>query len=577
MLKSSDMVASQQGADEAAPESSSSRQPRKPLGQRLIDAGMISEMQLALALREQKRRGRLLGEVMVDLGFISQDQMAGALASEARTEVVDVVNTAIDPDVLALVSYEFAREHRMIPLEIDDQVLTLAMADAFNVVAIDQVERETGKTTNVVCASEKAILEALERNYSHGQSILETIDILLEQDVSDGDIGSSSVSPMVRLVDQIISLGIKKRAADIHIEPDDKIIRIRFRIDGVLHSDVLVPVDLRSALAARIKLMAGMNISEKRVPQDGRIHFMYGSSEIDLRVSTLPTSHGESIVMRILDSGSMSLSLESLCFSPEDNRTFIDMMNRPYGMVLVTGPTGSGKTTTLYTALSQVDKETRSVFTLEDPIEYTLPMIRQTPIRADIGMDYATGLRALLRQDPDVILIGEIRDLETAELAVRAALTGHLVLSTLHTNTAAGVIPRLVDMGIERYLMPAALNAAIGQRLVRKLCRHCKQPVDDVDRIVDTYDIADRLPDTVQLYQGVGCDHCNHSGYSGRLAIYEMMMFDDSLHDPVIHGASTHEMEAVARENGMTFMLDDGLNKALQGETSVDEVMRVVR
>ncbi len=547
-----------------------------PLGQKLLEAGMINEMQLALALREHKRRDCMLGEVLVDLGFVSPEQLTGTLAAEARTEVVDVVSTSIDPEVLALLPYEMARQHSMIPLEIRDGCLTLAMADVFNVVAIDQTERTTGMSVNVVSATEKSIFEALERNYSHGQSILETIDILLEQEDGEYDIRSEAVSPMVRLVDQIISLGIKKRAADIHIEPDDKLVRVRFRIDGVLHPDVLIPADLKSALCARIKLMAGMNISEKRVPQDGRIHFLYGSSEIDLRVSTLPTNHGESIVMRILDTGSMSLSLEALNFSPEDNRRFIDMMNRPYGMVLVTGPTGSGKTTTLYTALSQIDKESRSVFTLEDPIEYTLPMIRQTPIRADIGMDYAAGLRALLRQDPDVILIGEIRDQETAELAVRAALTGHLVLSTLHTNTAAGVIPRLVDMGVEPYLLPAALNAAIGQRLVRHLCRHCRQPLDDALAAAEKYAMAQHLPENAVLYRAAGCDHCQHSGYSGRLAIYEMMHFDDSMHDLILGGAGATELEKHARRQGMKTMRDDGLQKALQGQTSLDEVMRVV-
>lgn len=550
---------------------------KRPLGKKLIDAGMISEMELALALREQKRNGRLLGEVLIDLGFITPDQMAGTLASEASTEVVDVVNTSIDPDALAQVPYELARQHQMIPLEIKDNVLTLAMADAFNVVAIDQVERDSGMTVKVVTATGKAILEAIERHYSHGQSILETIDLLLQQDCSNTDIDTSPVSPMVRLVDQIIAHGIKKHAADIHIEPDERIVRVRYRIDGVLHQDVLMPADLKSALAARIKLMAGMNVSEKRVPQDGRIHFVFGSSEIDLRVSTLPTSNGESIVMRILDAGATTLSLESLNFSADDNRRFIDMLNRPYGMVLVTGPTGSGKTTTLYTALSEIDKETRSVFTLEDPIEYSMPMIRQTPIRADIGMDYAAGLRALLRQDPDVILVGEIRDLETAQLAIRAALTGHLVLSTLHTNTAAGVIPRLIDMGVEPYLLPTALNAAIGQRLVRKLCRHCRQPLTDSSQLLKRYALDVELPADAVLYRAAGCEHCNDSGYSGRLAIYEMLGFGEYMHDAVIRGAGSHEIETLAKQNGMSTMLEDGIRKALQGLTTLDEVMRVVR
>lgn len=553
----------------------------KPLGQQLIEAGLISEMQLDLALREQKRQGgrhgSRLGEVLVSLGFITPQQLTDTLATENHTEVVDVVNTSIDPDVLALVSYDVARQLKLIPLELKGSILTIALSDVYNVVAIDQIEKDTGKTVTVVTAPEQSILEALERNYSQGQSILETIDLLLEQDTEALVESIDGVSPMVRLVDQIIALGIKKNAADIHIEPDDKIVRVRFRIDGVLRSDVLIPGDLRPALTARLKLMAGMNISEKRQPQDGRIHFKYGSNEIDLRVSSLPTSHGESIVMRILDSSSVKLSIDWLGFSEPDRDTFIEMMHRPYGMVLVTGPTGSGKTTTLYTALGQVDTETRSVFTLEDPIEYSLPMIRQTPIRPDVGMDFASGLRALLRQDPDVILIGEIRDLETAELAIRAALTGHLVLTTLHTNTAAGVIPRLIDMGVERYLLPAALNAAVGQRLVRKLCPYCKAESSDSERLIETYKLAEYLPGSHSFYHADGCEQCGHTGFIGRQAIYEMMRVDENMHDAIINGAATTEIEALARNNGMHSMLEDGLSKAIQGLTTIDEIMRVVR
>ena len=550
---------------------------RKPLGQKLLDAGMITEIQLALALREHKRQGKMVGEVLVDLGFVSPEALTGALAVETKTEVADVVNTSIDSDVLALISYDDAKKYTMIPLQEDKGIITVALADAFNVVAIDHVEKETGMTVSVVSAPENAILEALERNYSHGQSIMETIDKLIEQDVDANDVNIETISPMVRLVDQIIAIGVKKGAADIHIEPDEKFVRVRYRVDGVLRSDVLIPGDFRAAMTARVKLMAEMNISETRVPQDGRIHFMYGSNEIDLRVSTLPTNHGESIVMRILDTSSMSLTLDNLGFSVQDRSDFLEMVNRPYGMMLVTGPTGSGKTTTLYTALNQVDTETRSVFTLEDPIEYTIPMIRQTQIKPDVGMDYASGLRALLRQDPDVILIGEIRDLETAELAIRAALTGHLVLSTLHTNSAAGVVPRLIDMGVERYMLPAALNAAIGQRLVRKLCDECKQPLADSQKVIDRYGIESIMPAEHELYEACGCDACNGSGYQSRLAIYEMMQFDEAMHDPLINGSSASELEKLARSRGMKLMVEDGLAKAAQGLTTVDEIMRLVR
>ena len=549
----------------------------KPIGQRLLESGQISEPQLDLALREQKRQDKRLGEILVDLGFISPEVLTSSLATENKTEVVNVVNTSIDPEALELVSYDIAKEYKLIPLQIDGEILTIALADVFNVVAIDLIERETGKTVKVVSAHSKDILEALERNYSHGQSINETIDLLLEQGITPTEVDIEGGSPMVRMVDQIISHGVKKNATDIHIEPDEKVLRVRYRVDGMLYQDVLIPLDLRAALTARLKLIAGMNISERRIPQDGRIHFVYGSSNIDLRVSTLPTNHGESIVMRILDSGSVSLSLDAMGFSQKDNETYVELMHQSFGMVLVTGPTGSGKTTTLYTALGLIDKENRSVFTLEDPIEYSMPMIRQTPIRADVGMDFSAGLKALLRQDPDVILIGEIRDLETAELSIRAALTGHLLLSTLHTNSAAGVIPRLIDMGVESYMLPAALNAAIGQRLVRRICEYCKQEHENPAAVIETYHLESHFDDKVTLYEGAGCDHCNQSGYKGRQAIYEILVVGESLHDPILHGASVLEIEKIACQNGMKTMLDDGLIKAAQGTTSIDEIIRVVR
>jgi len=551
-------------------------QGRKSLGQLVLDEGLVSEIQLNLARREQKRQGLMLGEVLIELGFISADALTDTLAHQSKTDVVDLINISIDPDVLSLIPHKEAIKHKLIPLEFTDGVLTVAFADAFNVVAIDAIERITGFTVKVVSASESTVLAAVEQHYSQDQSISKTIDILMAHGINANDEGAEDESPMVRLANQIIAYGIKKGAADIHLEPGESVARIRFRIDGVLHTEFLIPATLIPALTSRLKLIANLNISEKRIPQDGRIHFKYGSKAIDLRVSTLPTSHGESIVMRILDAGNVKLSLDWLGFSDKDKTLFTHLMNQSYGMVLITGPTGSGKTSTLYTALSLIDTETRSVFTLEDPIEYSLPEIRQTQINSEMGMDFATGLKALLRQDPDVILIGEIRDLETAELAIRAALTGHLVLATLHTNTAAGVIPRLIDMGIERYLLPPALNAAIGQRLVRKLCTHCKKPSDSITNTIQDYNIAHLLPQSAILYQAVGCQHCGDSGYKGRLAIYEVMSINESMHNPIIDNASVYEIEQIARENGMSSMLEDGLAKAAQGLTTVDEVIRLV-
>jgi type IV pilus assembly protein PilB len=556
--------------------------PAKPLGQRLLDAGLIDEQQLDLALREQKRQGRKLGEVLIDLGFVAPGVITDALASEAKTQVVDVLGVNLEPELMALVDYDTARRHRVVPLEKEGNTLTIALADAFDVVAIDQIEKATGLLVRVVTAAESDILEALALYFAQGRSINETIDRIMRDGVDTDDEEDELVdgSPMIRLVDQIIALGIKQKATDIHIEPDDKILRIRLRVDGVLHQEVLVPKPIQPALIARLKLMAGLDITEKRSPQDGRIRFVNGQSEVDLRASTLPTNHGESVVLRILNAAGVTLSLEHLGFSANDRERFSAIMQRPYGMVLVTGPTGSGKTTTLYTALSQVDAQARSVFTLEDPIEYAMGGIRQTQIRPEVGMDFASGLRALLRQDPDVILVGEIRDMETAQLATRAALTGHLVLSTLHTNTAAGVIPRLIDMGVERYLLPAALSAVIGQRLVRRICEQCKGLIPDTEAELAKFDLGHLLDagaGTAQLWKGAGCDACRNTGYKGRQAIYEVMIIDETFHAAIIDEAPTTELEQIARAGGMKTMLEDGVGKALDGLTTVEEVLRIVR
>ncbi len=559
------------------PETTSEIRVKKTLGARLKAAGLINDAQLDLALREQKRSGKLLGEVLIDLGFVSAEVITRNVASEAQTRVVDVRHAEIDEQALKLVSYETANRFKLIPMSVSNGVLTAAIADAFNVVAIDYLERETGYTIDIATAPEGHILEAVARHYARGRSIEDTIDqIMLEGNLPSED-DAATESPLVRLVDQIIALGIKLGATDIHVEPDEKIVRIRMRIDGVLRQQVLIPKPIQPALTARMKLIANLNITEKRVPQDGRIRFVFGQNSVDLRVSTLPINCGESIVLRILDQKGVKLRLPDLGFSEEDTDTIDRMVDQPYGMILVTGPTGSGKTTSLYTSLGMVDCNDRSVFTLEDPIEYSLSSIRQTQVKPEVGMDFASGLRALLRQDPDVILIGEIRDLETAQLAARAALTGHLVLSTLHTNDAIGVIPRLIDMGVDRYMLPPALSAIVAQRLVRRICPTCKEEIKDPDSLVEKLALGDRITGEATLYEGAGCDECNHSGYQGRQVIYEILRIDERFHAPIIKGAGGGEIKALAESTGMRSMFDDGIRKALAGTTTLEEVLRVVR
>ncbi len=551
---------------------------KRPLGERLLAAGVITRPQLDLALREGRRQGKMLGESLISLGFVTAETLTNSLADEANSEVIDVATAVVDDAVLALVPHELAKRYRALPVRRDGDTLTVVLSNALNVVAIDALERATGLRLDVATAPEADLVDAIERHYAQRSSIEETIDgIMREGIVGDSDEDDAQASGMIRLVEEIIALGVKARATDIHLEQEERIIRVRIRVDGILRQEVLIPVALGPALAARIKVIAGLNVSEKRVPQDGRINFKFGRREVDLRVSTLPTQYGESIVMRILEKGNIHVTFDQLGLQPEAGTRLLEAVARPHGMVLVTGPTGSGKTTTLYTVLGQVDAMQLSVFTLEDPIEYGLPLIRQTQVKPDIGLTFASGLRALLRQDPDVILLGEIRDAETAQLAVRAALTGHLLLSTLHTNDAIGAIPRLVDMGIEPYLLTSALSAVVGQRLVRRICSACKQevenPAEEYERLRNVLGALKTGP----LWVGAGCSLCRNSGYRGRVAIYEVLNIDERFHGPILKGAEMSELRRLALEEGMQSMLDDGLAKAHAGLTTLDELVRVVR
>jgi len=546
-----------------------------PLGQRFVHAGLLTESQLDLALREQGRVGGYLGEVLVQLGFVSAEAITEVLAKENQVDVYDVRNADIDTNILELISYKTAKRYKVIPVAANDRGLTVAFADSYDVVALDQVERECGMFVTVVTAPESHIIEAIERSYTRKKSINESIDTVLSgSSLNAGD--GRDETPMVRLMDQILADAIKNGASDIHFHAEEKVLRVRCRLDGVLRQEVVIPKTIQAALIGRIKLISGLNITEKRIPQDGRIRFDFGSSHVDLRVSTLPTNHGESVVMRILDSGTEKLTLDQLGLCDADRARFEETIGKSFGMILVTGPTGSGKTTTLYSALSEIDRESRSVFTLEDPIEYNLPLIRQTQINDKIGMSFSTGLRALLRQDPDVILVGEIRDQETAELATRAALTGHTVFSTLHTNSAIGAVSRLIDMGVQRYLVPSALVAVVGQRLLRKLCSNCKTEIPELSTIFDKGNYAHLLPVNKSHWTSSGCNSCSGTGYKGRIAAYEILLIDGPIHEAILHGASDAELETIALNGGMTTMLEDGIRKANQGHTSISEVLRVL-
>ncbi len=548
---------------------------RPQLGALLLQDGWISQEQLDLSLREAKRNGVMLGQTLISLGFITEKVLAHYLAEGTQTAMVDLSATFIPPEILDLVPYEMAAQFQVLPLAKRGQVLALAMADPLNIMAVDTIENQTGLNIHTQTAPAQELSEAIEGHYAHTESIKQLLDELAAKGFSDLGEDASKEAPLIRLCNQLIAAGIQARVTDIHVEPDEQYLRIRMRIDGILAQELLISKPLQAPITARLKLMANLNLTEKRTPQDGRISFILGNRHIDLRVSTLPTNFGESIVLRILDKGALKLEFRALGFTKNDQARVQSLIHRPHGIILVTGPTGSGKTTTLYTALRHVNAKEKSVFTLEDPIEYQMPLIRQTQVNPDIGMTFAAGLRALLRQDPDVILVGEIRDQETADLAMRAALTGHLVFSTLHTNDALGAIPRLIDMGIEPFLLASALTAVIGQRLVRCICPGCKVERKDAKQVLAELNV-DLPPDMpLKLWSGSGCRTCSNTGYSGRVGIYEIILITDKLHAPIVHGPDIAAIRAMIQKEGMPTMFQDGLVKALNGITTLEEVLRV--
>ena len=544
----------------------------KRLGDRLLDSGLISSHQLELALREQKRTGKLIGEVLQDLGFVNEQDIASFLAQDAQTPTVDMSTLEIAPDVISLVPYDFCKEAGLMPCRRTADTLTLVMSDPFNVMAIDRIEQMTRLRVEVLSAPRPDILDKLSLVNDRDGSIDQTIDELMK--IGDRRGGDETTAPMIRAIEQIIGAAVRKSASDIHFEPDEKSLRIRMRIDGVLQGFMLVPKDLQEPFTARIKVMANLDVSETRLPQDGRFSFTFGRLELNLRVSCLPTNYGESVVMRILDGSNLLLDVQSLGLRKADEANLAAAVNRPHGIVLVTGPTGSGKTTTLYTALNSVNRLERAVFTLEDPIEYRLPHIRQTQVSDKIGLSFSTGLRTLLRQDPDVLLVGETRDKETAQLMVRAALTGHLVFSSLHTNDSFSAIPRLIDLGVEPFLLPATLHVVVAQRLVRRLCKNCKEPVADPAAHMRSFNLPLPTDAAPTFWKPKGCQQCRDKGYKGRVAIFELLVIDDD-YTAVLHDGNVEKLKAIAREKKMPLLFDDGLRRAFAGDTSLEEVFRV--
>jgi len=558
------------------------------LGELLVREKLISLQQLRKAQDEQKRTGHNLGFTLAKLGYISDGEITSFLASQYRLEAINLDEYEIDQEVLKLVSREVCEKHRIIPISKSGSSLIVAMSDPTNLNAIDDIKFLSGYNVEPVVASETTIQGAIERYYNAGPSYEE---VMADFDLNDEDIDfgadteeisavelerASADAPVARLVHVLLLNAIRKGASDIHCEPYEKRFRVRYRIDGVLHEEMSPPMKLKNAIVSRLKIMSQLDIAERRLPQDGRIKLKLGKGrEMDFRVSVLPTMWGEKVVLRLLDKSNLQLDMAKLGFDPEPLRDFQWAINQPWGMVLVTGPTGSGKTTTLYSALSELNKPGVNISTAEDPVEYNLPGINQVQMHEDIGLNFAMSLRSFLRQDPDIIMVGEIRDFETAEIAVKAALTGHLVLSTLHTNDAPATISRLLNMGVEPFLITASVNLVLAQRLARKICPECRRE-DDIDaQALLEIGCTEAQIATAKIYRGAGCPTCNNTGFKGRIALYEVMRFHDDLKEMVLQGASAAELKAAAIKRGMLTLRMAGIRKMLEGVTTPEEVLRV--
>ena len=554
------------------------------IGEILIETGRLTSEQVAEALATQQSKGGRLGEHLISLGHLQETELMQALSTHFGVPALELNEIDIDSAVIQVVPAELARKYTILPISKAAARLTLAMVDPSNVFALDDVKSMTGYTVEPVLATEDSLLTAIDRFYgsSHAVELKRVMDDINDEAFADLEVldddedvdleeleEQSSDAPVVRLVNMILMDAVKRGASDIHVEPYEKEYRVRYRVDGILYQVMNPPLKLKEAITSRLKIMAKLDIAEKRLPQDGRIKIKTKiedkTKDLDLRVSVLPTLFGEKIVMRLLDKDNLMLDMTKLGFESESLRRFENAIAQPYGMVLVTGPTGSGKTNTLYSALSSLNTREVNILTAEDPVEYNLQGINQVQTKDAIGLNFAACLRSFLRQDPNIVLVGEIRDFETAEVAIKAAMTGHLVLSTLHTNDAPSSINRLMNMGVEPFLVATSLHLVAAQRLVRRVCSACKIPIDPPSGIAESLGIEDADFKGVQLYTGSGCDRCSHTGYKGRIGLFEVM---------VLGGASAAELRQKSIEDGMLTLRASGIEKLREGSTSVEEVLR---
>src|SRR5437870_368191 len=560
------------------------------LGDLLVAEGLITEAQLRQALAEQKGKTEKLGSILARLGFITEEQLIGFLSRQYGIPSITLSNIDVDAETLRLVPAPIARKYEVLPVKRIGGTLTLAMADPTNVFALDDVAFMTSLQILPVVAPQAAIRKAIEKHYEDGQAsmneMLTEIAADANVEVLEGETEGKGVdvfelkesadeAPVVKLVNMVLVDAIRKGASDLHWEPYEKHFRIRFRMDGVLHEMLSPPKRLEPAIISRLKIMSSLDISERRVPQDGRIKLRFGHREIDFRVSILPTIFGEKAVLRILDKESLQLDLTKLGFDPWSFEKFNHSIHQPYGMVLITGPTGSGKTTTLYSAISTINSPEHNIMTAEDPVEYNLKGVNQVQVNEGVGRTFAAVLRSFLRQDPDVILVGETRDLETAQISIRAALTGHLVFTTLHTNDCPSTVARLLDMGIPPFLVSSSLLLILAQRLGRKVCSACREPYEVDQQTLVPYGHTATGHGKVTLYKGKGCPTCSFTGMKGRVAIYETMPISEELRDGILRSATAAELQEIAKSQGMKTLRQSGLLKVLDGTTTIEEVLRV--
>jgi type IV pilus assembly protein PilB len=554
---------------------------RKQLGEVLLEEGLVTYEQLEEASAEQARTGKTLGRILVELGFVVDQDLVSALAKQIGLRFVDLGEYPIDPAAASLITDALADKYSALPIGYDGPRLIVAMSDPSNVFALDDIRTITGLEITQVVATRADIQAAIQRFHRLDESVEDIVGAAAEESEEAEDIAKTRElvedAPIVKLVNLLVTQAVGERASDIHIEPHERDVRVRYRIDGVLHEVMRSPKSIQAGVISRLKIMSDINIAERRIPQDGRVGLVVGGRAIDLRVATLPTVYGEKVVIRILDKSSVLLNLQDLGFSDQNYTRYESSFRKPYGMILVTGPTGSGKSTTLYATLNIINTADRNIITVEDPVEYRLPGVNQIQINQKAGLTFASALRSILRSDPDVVLIGEIRDRETAQIAIEAALTGHLVLTTLHTNDAPSAISRLNEMGIEPFLVSSAVDCVLAQRLLRVLCERCKELYAPTEEAL----IEARVPlnadgSLPKLYRAVGCSTCSKTGYRGRMAAHEVMLRSEEIERLTAERRSAEEIGRVAREQGMQSLREDGIEKVIAGMTSIEEIMRVI-